>query len=148
MSKTDRDYQRSKLYAWEQEFVKPHDKSHVAFKDIKGIVDWIWAKEGLQYPPLVGLMDARNHAGGDATRIEVRFHDHGSPTWIIIHEVAHSMTATAHENHQSVGHGPSFVGVYMRLLEKYMGLNLLVLMATAKNKGVDFDIMASPAFLD
>jgi hypothetical protein len=45
-------------------------------------------------------------------------------------------------------HGPEFVGIYMRLLEKYMGLNLLVLMATANNSKVDFNVMAVPTVLD
>jgi hypothetical protein len=151
MSGTKRvtDSQRQRVYDWESRHVAPLDTGHVAFDNIQAVVNHVWAAERLQYPPQVEtLTDRATTKAADATRLEVRFKAGGTKTWIILHELAHSMTSTCEGIGESMGHNRVFVGVYMRLLEKYLGVNLLVLMATAKSMKVDFDIMASPVFLD
>lgn len=149
------DYQKSRVYAWERSHVSPHDKALVPFDGIQAVVNHIWASEGLLYPPRVApIPKQKTKAAGDGCRLEVRFHEHGAKTWVIIHELAHAMTMGVGsveddpDGYVSCPHGPEFVGVYMRLLEKYLKLNLLVLMHTAKVSNVDFDITARITCLD
>lgn len=144
-----RDYQQSRLYRWESGFLGPRDQSKVPFDNIQNIVNHIWEGEGLSYPPKVKpIPKQKTSAMGDACRLSIRFHEGKTvPTWVIIHEVAHSMTSSIEG--KSAKHGPLFVGVYIKLLAKYLpGMNQFVLMHTAKEAKVDFDIMATPVFLD
>jgi hypothetical protein len=50
---TDRDRQRSKVYAWEERFVAARDPTSIAFAQAQGMVDAIWAEFGLRFPPKV-----------------------------------------------------------------------------------------------
>ena len=56
------------------------------------------------------------------------------------------MTAT-HDG-RSDGHGPKFMGVYARLLEPYMRLDLEALGRSLREAGIAFDLEAEPAFVD
>jgi hypothetical protein len=142
------DYQKSRCYKWEDRHVAPLDQSKVPFSNIQAVVDHIWADLGYQYPPKVRPMPKQKAAQGDATRLTVRFpEDRSTPTWVIIHELAHSLTSTIDEG--SALHGPDFVGVYMYLLDRFIpGANLVMLMTTAKMMKVNFNIMAKPAIVD
>lgn len=93
-------------------------------------------------------MPLQKAAQGDATRLTVRFReDRSTPTWVIIHELAHSLTTDLELG--SALHGPDFVGVYMRLLDRFIpGANLVMLMTTAKAMKLDFNIMAKHAIGD
>lgn len=149
MSKQHRDYQQSKLYRWENTIVGSKDMSQVPYDNIQNIVNYIWEGEGLLYPPtVVPKPKQKTTAFADATRMKIRFDEHRTtPTWIIIHEVAHSMTSNI--DGISAKHGPHYLGVYMKLLDKYIpGVSLSVLMYTAKEAGLDFDIMAGPIITD
>jgi hypothetical protein len=142
------DYQKSKLYKWEQTHVNPVDTAYVPFDNIQNVVNHIWKEMGLEYPPRVKPMPKQvTKWAGDANRLVIRFPEHGAKTVTIIHELAHSMTADL--DGASMQHGPGFVGVYMRLLDKFIpGLNLLVLMHTANEMGVKFNILQTPTILD
>ena len=115
------DKQQNKVYQWEQSIVAPLDQTLVKF---------IWEQEKLKYPPQVILLPNITPSWiiGDATRTTVRFQSSVN-TWIILHELAHSMTS------QSSGltnkHGALFVGVYCKLLKKYITKN-------GPHKNVDF----------
>ena len=137
-----RDYQKSRVYKWEDTHVDPLDKSRVEFKNIQAIVDYIWGELGLLFPPKVKAISPQSNYLGYATRLNVKFHENKTtPTWIIIHELAHSLTSTV--DGDSDRHGPNFVGVYMKLLDKFIpGANLIMLMTTAKLSKVDFDVSA------
>jgi hypothetical protein len=49
----DRDRQRSKVYAWEEQFIVPRDPSSIDFARAPGMVDAIWAEMGLRFPPKI-----------------------------------------------------------------------------------------------
>lgn len=140
-----RDYQRSACYTWEQEIVAPKGRALVPFCKAQAMVDWIWETEGLSYPPVVRLLSPTNRATAMANRTEVFFRENVE-TWVILHELAHSMTSTIEGD--SVGHRAPWLGVYMQLAAKYLGIPVLVLTATAGKAGLDFDITARPIFLD
>ena len=95
-----RDYQRSRVYAWEQAEVAPYGRS---------------------------LPDAL-------------------PCWCLLHELAHAMAAT-HEGESDL-HGPRFMGLYLRLLLRYLRLPEAALLASLRAAGIDVDPDAAPPFLD
>ena len=142
----DRDRQRSKVYAWEERFVAPRDPSSIAFAQAQGMVDAIWAEMGLRFPPKVEPLprQARSMVA-DANRLSIRLAD-TSPSWWLLHELAHAMTST-HDG-RSDGHGPKFMGLYARLLMRYLRVprgELLKLLHTA---GIGIDEQAEPFFID
>src|SRR5215471_10324293 len=47
------DYQRSAVYRWEAEHVHPKDTGTVSFDQAQTIVDYVWARAGLTYPPKI-----------------------------------------------------------------------------------------------
>lgn len=128
-----RDAQKSGLYRWERKMIAPHDKSLVNPTHLQVIVDHVWAEVGLQYPPKVKVLPKQNKScWADATRTEIRVQSAGIPTWVLLHELAHSMTSDS-EGH-SHRHGPVFLATYIKLVCKYIpGINRLVLLASLKD---------------
>lgn len=133
------DFQRSKCYAWEQDMVHRHDKSHVPFDQLQVLVDYVWNAEGLQYPPKVLTIDPRNtRAIAKADRLNIWAPPEGLATSILLHELAHSLTSEAKGG--SHLHGPVFVGAFIHLLSTYAGFSRSVLTASAISYGVDFNM--------
>ena len=144
-----RDSQKQKVYNWENVHVMARDTQYVPFAQCQNIVNYIWEQMGWQYPPRVRPMPKQERkAAGKANRLNVFIpEDRGAKTTVLIHELAHSATSVVEGD--SERHGPEFVGVYMRMLDKLVpGLNLLVLMHTAKEMKVKFDINHIPNILD
>jgi len=142
-----RDYQRSKVYAWEKQYVSPFDHSKVNLYTAKSIVDYIWQGENLKFPPRVLPIADQSKKTGQANRSFIWLQP-SVPTWVVIHEVAHSMNSTNDGDTVGDHHGPDYVGIYMKLLTKYLGLSLPVLMFTARKDNLDFNLAAQPLFLD
>lgn len=128
------DRQVSRVYSWEEEIVAPTDTNLVSPEVAQQIVDHIWAGEGREYPPKVIIKNRKNSRCADATRFELRFPLRRLYTWIIIHELAHSLTSN--EDGASNHHNGWFVQTYIRLLAKYAGLDLLMLMHTATQQNI------------
>ena len=100
-----RDCQRGRVYDWENRTIAPLDRSMVPFCHGQGIVEAIWTEMGLRYPPKVEPMPRQSTATlADATRLRIRLPEK-TPSWCILHELAHAMTAT--HNGRSDGHGPN-----------------------------------------
>lgn len=135
-----RDYQKSRLYAWEQKFIAPLDKAIVDFCNLQAIVDYVWKDLGLEHPPQVEKLPAHNHScWADATRMKIRVQERGCPTWVILHEIAHSLTSDF-EGH-SHAHGPKYVGQYVNLICRYVpAANRLLLLASLNANKVDFTL--------
>jgi hypothetical protein len=139
-----RDYQQSKVYNWEAKHVTPGGR--IEFNQAQAIVDHVWKEEGLYFPPRVKPIDCRTTKwAGKADRLRIILQP-SVTMQTLLHELAHSMTARI--SGESNMHGPQFVGVYTKLIEKYLGMSLPVLLYTQQKEGVDCDIMASPIFLD
>ena len=139
-----RDRQKSKVYAWEDKYIAPFDKSNVPFDNIDGIVKYIWEQEGLKYPPEVKKIDVRKHALGTGCRTAVRFQEN-TPTWLILHELAHAMTSTVYN--ESNRHGALFLGIYIQLASRYLKLDFTALVDSAIACGLRVDAEARPVFL-
>lgn len=140
-----RDAQRSGVYAWEDRVVAPADPSRLAFAQADGIVRAIWAELGLRYPPRVERLPRQSRCLADATRLSLRLGDE-CPSWCLLHELAHSLSST-HEGHGD-GHGPRFMGLYLRLLARYLRLPHVALLESASAAGLVVQADAVPIFLD
>jgi hypothetical protein len=142
----DRDHQRSKVYAWEERFVAPRDPSAIAFAEAQGMVDAVWAEMGLRFPPKVERLPRQARATvADATRLSIRLAD-TSPSWWLLHELAHAMSTT-HDG-QSDGHGAVFMGLYARLLVRYLRVPINALITSLKADGIAADMHAEPIFVN
>lgn len=143
-----RDYQRSALYAWENAIIAPKGGAPIAYADAQALVNAVWMAQGLLYPPQVVAMPRQNRrAWAKANRLEVFLNpDRPTPTWVILHEIAHSMTGTVEG--ESDQHGPDYLGVYMRLVDRHLRIPMPVLMFTANKAGLRFNIAAQPSFTD
>lgn len=141
-----RDYQKSKLYAWENLIISPKDHNIIPYDQLQNIVDYIWNQESLRYPPrVIPLPKQATSKWACANRLKIEAPEKGLPSWVLIHELCHCLTITFENDHPNGGaHGPIFVGIYMKLIEKYVKIPLSLLMYTAKENDVDFDISAIP----
>ena len=140
MSSQRGDYQRSAVYRWEAEHVHPKDTRTVPFDQCQAIVNYVWARAGLTYPPKIRELgrNARSTIA-NADRLTVRIPARGISTTVLLHEIAHSMTTDA-ASERTHAHGPRFVGVLMKLLcDLIPTINLDELMASARQEGVEFN---------
>jgi hypothetical protein len=143
---TDRDRQRSKVYAWEERFVGTRDPTSIAIAQAQGMVDAIWAEFGLRFPPKVERLPRQARSTmADATRLSVRL-PKSSSSWWLLHELAHAMTSTA--DGQSDGHGPKFMGLYVKLLGRYLRLPVDTSLMSLEAADIEVDIRAEPIFID
>lgn len=143
------DFQKQKVYDWESKYISPKDKSEVDFNSVQDIVNYVWEQEGLKHPPKVEPIpkNTKNFCG-KANRLTIFLHENATtPTWVILHEMAHSMTMT-HDYEDGDKHRERFLGVYMQLLDRYLKIPLVVSMYTASQEGLRFDTTAKPVFLD
>jgi hypothetical protein len=141
-----RDYQRSRVYAWEESFVAPRDSSSVAFAQGQGVVDAIWADMALRYPPKVMRLPRQaSTTAADATRLLIRLTD-TTASWCLLHELAHVMSST--QEGETDGHGPRFMGLYAQMLIRYLRVPPDVLRKSLHEAHIDADMDAVPVFLD
>jgi hypothetical protein len=127
----DRDRQRNRVYAWEEQFIAPRAPSLIEPAQAQGMIDAIWAETGLRFPPKVERLPRQARSTMvDASRLSIRLAD-SSPSWCLLHELAHAMSST-HDGH-SDGHGPTFMGLYAQSLEAAR---------------IEADMQAKPVFID
>ena len=129
-----------RCYRWEEKHIHARDQSVVPFDQAQSIVDYVWSKAGLMYPPKIcPISENAKKTWANASRLRIRIPKSGIKTTVLLHEIAHSMTSDALG--ASDHHGPRFVGVYMRLLcEHIPTFQLAQLMYTAKLESVDFNL--------
>ena len=132
-----RDYQKSKVYKWEQKIIAPFDNALMTMNEIRDFVDFVWANEGLQHPPKI-TAGQKNKSGADGWRLEIRLPPHMRYRWIVIHELVHSFLEDG--TGTGDGHGPMFVTKYINLLDKYMCIPKMMLWYTLKEAKVDYNI--------
>src|ERR1700692_3956962 len=67
-----------------------------------------------------------------------------TPSWCVLHELAHAMTS--HADGRSDGHGPVFMGVYVRLIERYLRIDPQVLIDSLRDAGIEIAHDRPPKF--
>lgn len=138
---TDRDFQKQRVYNWEAENLSAMDTTTIAFDNAQNVVDYVWASMGLKFPPKVlPLATHRRKAQATGGRGFIHIRPQVSNR-MLLHELAHSMTAS---HDATDGHGPQFVGIYYKLLERFMGVPGPLMMYTLNKAGVKFDLAAQP----
>jgi hypothetical protein len=141
-----KDPQRSRVYAWEEAVVAPRDPSAILYEQAQMLVDGVWLAERLLYPPQVAPLPRqarRTWATGSRTTIRLS-QDQPTPTYVILHEVAHALSSTV--DGDSEAHGPDYVGLYMGLLDRRLRIPMPLLMFTAAQHGLAFNLAAKPRF--
>lgn len=144
-----RDSQKSRVYKWEDENVSQFDKKIIHIETVPYVIDYVWANEGLLYPPKVVYMRSNNtSAWAKADRYNVHVHPENSiPTWVLLHELSHSLTFN-YDSSTDAAHGADFLGMYMRLLNKYVNIEFPYLFYTASKYKLKYNIHARPFFVD
>ena len=113
---------------------------------VQAMVDAIWSDMGLRYPPAVEPLPRQATATvASANRLSI-FLPARTPSWCLLHELAHAMTTTTAG--VSDGHGAGFMGVYVRLLSRYLRLDPSDLIRSAQADRIAVLIDARPVFLD
>jgi hypothetical protein len=131
-----------KLYAWEDAVVAPRDRSRVPFARLQSLVDHVWTAEGLRWPPRVRPLPRQARGTvARATRTAIEAPPE-LPSWVLLHEVAHALTSDVDGSH--AGHGPDFVGLYLRLLVRHVRLDRALLEATLAEAGIAWTRDARP----
>ena len=144
--KGKRDSQRGRVYAWENRVIAPRDATLVAFGRAQAMVDAIWVEMGLKYPPRVEPLPRQSTTTlASATRLSIFMSD-AIPSWCLLHELAHAMTSTAEGD--SDGHGPIFMGNYLRLISRYLRIGQDELLRSAAGEGIEITPDANPIFGD
>ena len=142
----DRDRQRNRVYAWEEQFLAPRDANSIKLEQAQGMIDAIWADMGLRFPPQVERLPRQARSTvADASRLSIRLAG-SSPSWCLLHELAHAMSST-HDG-RSDGHGPTFMGLYAQLLVRYLRVPLDTLLESLDAARVEADMQAKPVFID
>jgi hypothetical protein len=141
-----RDSQKQRVYDWENAVIAPLSKGGVPFDRAQAFVDGVWLSHGWLYPPQVLLMPKQATATmATGNRAEIRIQAN-TPDWVILHELAHTLTANedGHGGRYNDGHGADFVGLYIKLLERVLNIPTLMTMYTLKQAGVKFNLAARP----
>ena len=101
---------------------------------------------GLRYLPAVAPLSPKATATiARADRLSILLADR-TPSWCVLHELAHAMTS--HADGRSDGHGPVFMGVYVRLIVRYLRLDPQMLIDSLRDAGIEIARDAQPVFLD
>jgi hypothetical protein len=141
-----RDRQRRRVYAWEDRVVAPRDPTTLPFQAAQAAINAIWSDMGLRHPPAVAPLPPQATATmACADRLSILLADQ-TPSWCVLHELAHAMTS--HADGRSDGHGPIFVGIYVQLIERYLRLDQQMLIDSLHHVGIEITRDARPVFID
>jgi hypothetical protein len=137
--------QQNRVYSWERRYIAHKDTTLVPYDMAEPIISYVWENEGLKYPPLLKPLDKRNkRVIACANRTEI-FLPERVETWIILHELSHSMTCEF--DGLSNLHGALFLGIYMGLLNRYLKIEYKYMTDSADSMGLKFKLDARPVFL-
>jgi hypothetical protein len=126
--------------------VAPRDRTTIEFADAQAMVNAIWSDMGLRYPPAVERLPRHATATlASADRLSLCLPAR-TPAWCLLHEIAHAMSTT--DDGRSDGHGSVFMGLYVRLLVRYLRLDETWLLASLRDAGISIERDACPVFLD
>jgi hypothetical protein len=156
-----RDSQRSAVYAWERaavpEFYTYQQKRAPTVEDVIPFVERVWRAErgryGLAKRPAPVVTGGRGAASYGLQSIRLAPWARTSQA-VILHELAHSLDSRpvksflglfdvpTRREKRGGGHGPRFVGIFIGLLARHLGLDADALMAHADERGVRYDVRA------
>jgi hypothetical protein len=110
------------------------------------MVNAIWLDMDLRYPPAVERLSRLATATiASANRLSLSLPG-WTPAWCLLHEIAHAMSTT--DDGCSDGHGAIFMGLYARMLVRYLRFDEAYLLASLWDAGIGIARDARPVFLD
>jgi hypothetical protein len=108
------------------------------------MVDAIWSDMELRYPPAVERLPRQSRVTiATGSRLVLSLPER-TPSWCLLHELAHAMTSTAEG--ESDGHGALFMGMYVDLVVRYLRLDRAALMRTLQDAGIAVSSNPRPIF--
>lgn len=144
-SATNRDFQASRVYAWEDRAIGGICSERLTFVQGVQFIEHVWSSLGLLYPPVATRSRSMNHfLTGE--RIEITFRDNDLK-WMLVHEIAHALTSNL-DMSICDKHGAQFVGVYVGLARRFLGIDVRYLTDSLDEAGIRYDLAARPVFLD
>ncbi len=124
----------------------PFGGAKIGFAGAQGMVDAIWADLGLKYPPAVERLPRQaRRIVASANRLSLYLPEE-TPDWCLLHELAHALSTTA--DGVSDGHGTVFMGLYVKLLARYLRLPEAKLLASLHEAGIKVNPDARPVFVE
>lgn len=145
MSNWSPDYQKSRVYRWENEHIHSIDTQCLSVEEAQDWVDFIWANIGRTHPPVVSINKRYRAKAATGWRLKLEFMPGMLTRSIIIHELTHALYNDGTRESEilqtdSDGHGPLYVGSYVNLLIRFMKFNLIVMQYTLNEAKVDVDL--------
>lgn len=134
-NRPNRDYQRTKVYMWQPGACG----EELGEAEAQRLVDDIFADLGMDRPPKVTVTARRTSSSAAKFNEILLAEGWGQDKRVVVHEAAHIVARRASDRRIS-GHGPEFVGVYVRLLERWCGMDAHELLARAERLGVDCEL--------
>lgn len=134
-----RDFQKLRVYNFEDNCISPFDETVVTITEAQNIVNFIWTSEGNDYPPIVSQNTRYKTRLADSDRFKIQIARKNIKQWILIHELAHSFNRKLNEEGDEIScdkHGPKFMLIYLTLLEKYLDMNMLMLLTMCKHNNI------------
>lgn len=147
--KRPRDFQRSRLYAWERQVSKrlaiDMFAEQLTLDEARSFVERVWREERTRYghanreAPPVKDGRGRRKAGGSLRAITLPRWSRNP--WVVLHEMAHAVTQseTLGEHPPGGWHGEHFLGCLIGLACRHMGLPREILLGSALEAGLRVD---------
>ena len=125
-----RDSQRSKVYAWENEVLKPQ-RGELTFDECRELVRRVWAayRPG-ERPPTLADGRGTRHGFGSRQRINLPLFTRNRP--YVLHKTAHSLLSGT----GLAWHGPAWLRLYVELLARLASFQRAALLASARAAGL------------
>lgn len=130
-----RDYQRSRVYAWERECLFPlySNETNLSLEDCYNIIKeaaskafWVKFRAGC-----ISLSDGRGHRNAVSYGGTIALPRWARQTMVVLHELAHEICPSQEM------HGPQFVHTYIRLVNLVTGRCKEAMRREAVDMGVD-----------
>lgn len=134
-----RDFQKSRVYAFEDKCISPFDETVISLVVAQEIVNFIWTNEDRDCPPKVSQNKRYKTKTATGDRFKIQIDREDIKQWILIHEIAHSLNRKLDEEGDEIPcdrHGPKFMLTYLTLLDKYLNMNMLMLLAMCKHNNI------------
>jgi hypothetical protein len=142
------DVQRQKVYRWEQKAIAPIHDRIVRFEDAQTFIDGVWLAMGLLWPPeVVPMARQARRVIAKGGRLTIHLPPEVQ-AWVLVHELAHALTNTAHDEGDGEGHGPDFMGMYLKLLDRVLSIPLAYTMYSLQAHSIQYNLGVQPRFAD
>jgi len=135
-----RDTQKNKVYMFEDQIIDQFDKEQISVPNAKNFIEFIWANEGRRFPPKIKVNKRFKRILACANRETITLSKDRMQRWVLIHELTHSILDEKNDEGEPIrtieAHGKEFVAKYFFLLDKYLKMPSIMLMAMAQKHNV------------